>query len=42
MEIHITGQHIEITESLKSYVEEKFEKKNNVISFKSRLTPTLI
>ena len=26
MEIHITGQHIEITESLRNYVEEKFEK----------------
>lgn len=26
MEIHITGQHIEITDTLKSYVEEKFEK----------------
>lgn len=26
MEIHISGQHIEITEALRSYVEEKFEK----------------
>ncbi len=26
MEIHITGQHLEITDALRSYVEEKFEK----------------